>query len=99
MLRITRDKAELGDAPFITFTVHRSPKDKTVCGYHEFDYEGAAAKEVRFNPTPYGVPVALAFERTRRFAESKGIPTIWIDDPNCLFEKANISVESLQVRE
>jgi hypothetical protein len=54
--------------------------------------------KVRFNPTPYGVPVALAFERTRRFAESKGIPTIWINDPNCLFEKANVSVESLQVR-
>ena len=99
MLRITRDKAELGDAPFITFTVQCSPRDKTVCGTHEFDYEVAAAKEVRFNPTPYDVPVALAFERTRRFAESKGIPTIWIDDPNCLFEKANISVESLQVRE
>ena len=37
MLRITRDKAELGDVPFITFTVQRSPRDKTVCGTHEFD--------------------------------------------------------------
>jgi hypothetical protein len=29
ILRITRDKAELGDVPFVTFTVHRSEMDPT----------------------------------------------------------------------
>jgi hypothetical protein len=86
MLRITRDKAKLGDTPFITFTVYRTPKDSTtVCGYHEFAYQVAEDK-VRFLQTPLGIPVAQAFEETRRFAEAKGISAIWINDPNRLFK-------------
>ena len=86
MLTITRDKAELGSAPFITFTVYRTHKDTmTVCGYHQFDHQ-VSEKEVMFRQTPFGIPVAQAFEETRRYAESKGISAIWIDDPNRLFD-------------
>jgi hypothetical protein len=66
MLTITRDKAELGSAPFITFTVYRTHKDTmTVCGYHQFDHQ-VSEKEVMFRQTPFGIPVAQAFEETRR---------------------------------
>jgi hypothetical protein len=86
MLRITRDKAELGDAPFVTFKVYCSPKDNmTIYGHHQFAHQGAENK-VKFYYSPFGIPVAHAFGETRRFAESKGISTIWIDDPNQLFE-------------
>jgi hypothetical protein len=75
MLTITRDKAELGSAPFITFTVYRTHKDTmTVCGYHQFDHQ-VSEKEVMFRQTPFGIPVAQAFEETRRYAESKGSST------------------------
>ena len=86
MLRVTRDKAKLGDTPFVTFRVYRSPKDNTtVCGYHEFAYL-VAGDRVRFHHTPFGIPVAEAFEETCRFAVWKGVSVIWIDDPDHLFE-------------
>jgi len=86
MLTITRDKAELGSAPFITFTVYRTHKDTmTVCGYHQFGHQ-VSEKEVMFRQTPFGIPVVQAFEEARRYAESKGISAIWIDDSDRLFE-------------
>ena len=86
MLRITRDKTELGDAPFITFNVYRSPKgNRTICGYHEFTYQASGRKAI-LHWTPLGIRVAQAFEDTRRYAESKGISAIWVNDPNRLFE-------------
>jgi hypothetical protein len=85
MLRITRDKAEFGSTPFITFKVYRSPKDKrTVYGYHEFRY--ASGNKVKGDQTPLGIPVAQAFETTCRVAESSGIAAIWVDDPQRLFD-------------
>jgi hypothetical protein len=52
ILRITRHKAELGDVPFVTFTVHRSSKDKKVlCGHYKFDYR-SFDKRFKFNVTP-----------------------------------------------
>jgi hypothetical protein len=85
MLKITRDKADFGDAPFITFTVYRTPKDnKTVCGYHDFRY--ASENKTRGDHTQFGIPVAQAFETTCRFAEASGIAAIWVDDPSRLFD-------------
>ena len=89
-MHITRDKAELGDVPFITFTVYRTPKDnKTICGYHEFSYR-ASEDSVKFAKPSFGVPVAQAFEEARRYAEANGIPAIWIDDPDRLFEPGQV---------
>jgi hypothetical protein len=86
MLRITRDKAKLGNTPFITFNVYRSPNNKkTVFGYHQFKSQ-AAEDKIKFHQTPLGIPVAQAFEETRRFAVSACISAIWIDDPDRLFE-------------
>jgi hypothetical protein len=85
MLRITRDKTAFGNAPFITFTVYRSPKNKTtVYGYHEFRY--ASGNKVRDDLTPLGIPVGQAFETTCRAAEASGIAAIWVDDPDWLFD-------------
>jgi hypothetical protein len=85
MLKITRDKAEFGNAPFITFTVYRTLKDKpTVFGYYEFRY--ASGDKVRGRQSALGIPVAQAFETTCRLAESSGIAAIWVDDPHRLFD-------------
>jgi hypothetical protein len=85
---ITRDKAEFGDTPFVTFKVYRSPKDKkTVIGFHEFSYQ-ASENSFRFANPPLGVPVAQAFDIARRYAEERGVSAIWIDDPDQLFGMA-----------
>jgi hypothetical protein len=85
---ITRDQARLGDAPFVTFKVYRSPQDKkTVFGYHEFSYR-ASEDSVKFAKPSFGVPVAQAFDRARRYAEERGISAIWIDDPDGLLGMA-----------
>jgi hypothetical protein len=88
MLTITRDKAELGDALFITFTVYRTAKDNTtVCGRHEFAYQ-SAERRLCFARSFPAIPVEQAFDSARRYAESKGVSAIWIHDPNGLFEFA-----------
>jgi hypothetical protein len=87
MLKITRDNTELGDVPYVTFTVQRSPRDKTICGTHEFD-QHSLQKSFRFHATLYLLPVAQAFEETCRFAKSMGIWTIWINDSDRLLEMA-----------
>ena len=85
MLKITRDKTKLEDVPFVTFTVQRSPRDKTICGNHELDYQ-SRQKSFRFHGDVCALPVAQAFEETCRFAKSMGIWTIWIDDSDRLFD-------------
>ena len=85
---ITRNKSELDDVSFVTFMVHRPAKDeKTICNHYEFAYQ-SLDKRFKFHVTFYGLAAAQAFEETRRFAKSMGIWTIWIDDPNNLFEVA-----------
>jgi hypothetical protein len=86
MLRITRDKAELEDAPFVTFTVYRTSKDNTtVCGRHEFAYQSAERRFCFARSLP-AIPVGQAFDSACRYAKSKGVSAIWIHDPNRLFE-------------
>jgi hypothetical protein len=83
---ITRDKAELIDVSFVTFMVRRSAKDKkAICSHYEFAYQ-SLDKRFKFHVSLYGFAAAQAFEETCRFAKSMGIWTIWIDDPNQLFE-------------
>jgi hypothetical protein len=85
MLEITRDMADLGDVPFITFIVYHPNGDKTtVCGFH-LSKPQQAGRDVGSCCTPSRLPVAQAFEEACCFAESQGIPVIWIYDPNCLF--------------
>jgi hypothetical protein len=88
MLTITRDQAELGDVPFITFTVwmyRPNEPDATVCGFHTFPMQ-EAGREISQGQTPLHLPVAQAFEKAHSYAKSKGISAIWISDPNCLFD-------------
>ena len=84
MLRITRDKAELRGAPFVTFRVYRSNMD-SVCAYHDIVYH-LTGNRIRVRHTPFGIPVAQAFEETCRFAKLKRISAIWVDDPDRLFQ-------------
>lgn len=88
MTTIIRDRSEAGDAPCIDFSVYVTPKDKTtVCGYHNFQYQ-SAPDAATFVKSPYGVPVAEAFEATKAYAEANNIPFIFIDDPDEHFEGA-----------
>jgi hypothetical protein len=84
MIRVTRDQAELGDVPFIEFTVlvdrHNaiSEDQETVCGAYSF----------RDHVLGYGASKNLslrveeAFREAWCFAVEKGISAIWIDDPD-----------------
>ena len=84
MVRITRDKAELGASPFVTFKVYSSTK-ATICSEYR-----KAGREVSLGSTPLYLPIAQAFEEARRYAEANGIPAIWIDDPDRLFEPGQV---------
>src|SRR3954467_12536034 len=87
---ITRDKAKLGGAPFITFTVYRPSGDKTtVCGFNIFNHQ-EAGKEVLRGSTPLDLPVMQAFKETCRFAEERGISAIWISDQYSLLKREQI---------
>ena len=83
---ITRDQARMGGAPYVTFKVYRSPQDKkTVFGYHQFSHQ-VSEDSFNFRHSDFGVPMAQALTEAWRYAESKGISAIWIDDPNRLFD-------------
>ena len=83
---ITRDQARMGGALYVTFKVYRSPQDKkTVFGYHQFSHQ-VSEDSFNFRHSDFGVPMAQAFNEAWRYAESKGISAIWIDDPNRLFD-------------
>jgi hypothetical protein len=81
-----RDQAGFGDTSFVTFRVYLSPQDKkTVFGYHQFSHQ-VSEDSFNFRHSDFGVPMAQAFNEAWRYAESKGISAIWIDDPNRLFD-------------
>jgi hypothetical protein len=80
MIRVTRDRAELKNVPFIRFWVWLEPPNSSnekasVCGV----YSGGSSQ----HPS---LPVAWAFEKAWGFAVEKGISAILIDDPRRLFE-------------
>ena len=88
MIRVTRDKDELGDVPFIGFYVWmpRPIEDEaTVCGY-QVSHERKAGIDCFRQRTPIWIPVAQAFENACRDAKAQGISAIWIKDPYRLFD-------------
>jgi hypothetical protein len=70
--------------------VYRSNKDNTtVCGCYlapEAEPVGSFAGRVAIKHNCLDLPVAQAFEETLRYAESKGVSAIWINDPDHLFD-------------
>ena len=88
MTKIVRERSEAGDdEDIVRFQVYMSPKDnKTVLGVWEHAYQ-FGAKEVTFPTPPHGVPVEQRFEEAKSYAEQKGVPYLWIDDPDDLFDE------------
>ena len=87
MPKITRNKDELGDVPFIAFNVwtYSSNEDEaSVCGYQVLHEREAGINSFR-QRTSIWIPVAQAFENARHDAKTKGISAIWINDPDRLF--------------
>ena len=88
MIRVTRDKDELGDVPFIGFYVWmpRPIEDEaTVCGY-QMSHEREAGIDCFSQRSPLWIPAAQAFENACHDAKAQGISAIWINDPNRLFD-------------
>jgi len=88
MIRVSRDKDELWDVPFIAFNVwmYRPIEDEaTVCGY-QVSHEREAGIDCFSQRSPIWIPVAQAFEQTLRYAEEKGVSAIWINDPDQRFD-------------
>src|SRR4051812_33501576 len=88
MIRVTRDKAELGDAPFIEFMVfvdrHNAPSEDQaiICGiyrFHDHDLGNGTSKDLSLRAE------AALFEAWC-FALKKGISAILIDDPKQEFD-------------
>ena len=87
MPKITRNKDELGDVPFIAFNVwtYSSNEDEaSVCGYQVAHKREAGINCFR-QRTSIWIPVAQAFENACHDAKTRGISTIWINDPDRLF--------------
>ena len=87
MPKITRNKDELGDVPFIGFNVwmyRPIEAEATVCGY-QVSHEREAGIDCFSQRSPIWIPVAQAFENACHDAKTRGISTIWINDPDRLF--------------
>lgn len=70
------------------FKVYLSPKDgKSVLGYVE-PYGVIHGNTCTWLKTPFGVPVAQAYEAAVDLAARSGVPVLVIDDPNGLFPAA-----------
>jgi hypothetical protein len=91
MIRVTRDRAKLGDTPFIEFMVFEdrlrfsNADEAPLCGTYAFrDHVlGRGSSQSRF---PGGFPVKQAFIEACRDAQSKGFSAILIDDPDQRFD-------------
>lgn len=86
MLKVVRQKPEnVDDETLVEFTVYRSPKDNsTVLGYMQHFYP-SGPKEGTFVKSDYGMIVEDAFAYATKYAEERGIPYVWINDPEDLF--------------
>jgi len=93
MVQFIEDRAVAGDAPYIEFKVYRKPKDASVVfGYMKFfESSGVQSSIPARKPSAtiatsnLGVPVDEAYRSTISYANQRGIPFLWIDDPRGLF--------------
>jgi hypothetical protein len=88
MIRVARDKDELGDVPFIAFNVwtyRTNGGEAIVCGY-QVSHEREAGIDCFKQSSLIWIPVAQAFENACHEAKTKGISAIWINDPYRLFD-------------
>ena len=87
MTKIVRELPEGEvDEDIVQFKVYMSPKDKeTVLGVRVHAYQSGAFQGT-FSTPPIG-PVEQGFEEAKSYAEQKGVPYLWIDDPADLFDE------------
>jgi hypothetical protein len=88
MVQVIDSKDTAGESACIEFRVSLSPTDRTtVFGEMLFaeSYDGGRHSPRVFTEGKLGVPVEQAFLDAVRYADSRGIPFIWIDDPRGLF--------------
>ena len=87
MTKIVRERPEMEvDEDIVRFQVCMSPKDKkTALGVWEHAYRSGARQVIL--PTPPFGPVEQGFEEAKSYAEQKGVPYLWIDDPDDLFDE------------
>ena len=87
MTKIVRERPEMEvDEDIVRFQVCMSLKDKkTVLGVWEHAYRSGARQVIL--PTPPFGPVEQGFEEAKSYAEQKGVPYLWIDDPDDLFDE------------
>lgn len=81
MVLVIDEKTEAGTAPYIEFTVHRSPDNPDlVLGSWRF----AHGDRVIDQSKP-GTPLAMEFRFAVDCADQHGIPFVWVNDPEELF--------------
>ena len=87
MTKIVCERPEVEvDEDFVRFQVYMSPKDKkTVLGSWEHAYR-SGERQATWATSPYG-SVEQGFEEAKSYAEQKGVPYLWIDDPDDLFDE------------
>jgi hypothetical protein len=91
MIRVTRDRAKLGDTPFISFMVYEdrpnfpNAAEATLCGTYSFrdPVLGCGSSQFRF---PGGFPVKHAFVEACCVAVDKGFSAILIIDHKQQFD-------------
>jgi hypothetical protein len=88
MVQVIDNKDAAGESACIEFRVSLSPTDRTtVFGGMFFaeSYDGGRRSPRILTEGKPGVPVEQAFLDTVRYADSRGISFMWIDDPRGLF--------------
>ena len=87
MAQVIDTKDAAGDGACIEFRVSLSPSDRTTVFGEMFfaESDGGQHSPIAMTVGNLGVPVERAFLDTVRYADSRGIPFIWIDDPRGLF--------------
>lgn len=86
MVRIVRDAKEPFPDPYVDLYVYRSVKDRSVI----FGLWGFAAQkslqDVASHHSPYGVPIARAYQDAEAFCKLHGVEGLLLIDPEGLFK-------------
>jgi hypothetical protein len=85
MVRVIEQKSDADEMACVEFRVYRKPTDPAVIFGEMFFIEQEGPRAASISTSDLGIPVDKAFLGTVDYANQRGIPFIWIDDPRELF--------------
>lgn len=92
MVRVIEQRSEAGDDACIEFRVYPKPTDPEVVLGDMMFAEDVAPRAAAITVSPLGMGVKEVFLATLEYANQRGIPAVWVNDPYNLFPLAKRSV-------